>query len=317
MESGSKLLSARHGAGEVGGIPAESMFHNCENICKRGEKTLTFGSLRFNYAAEGEMPLLTQQQRDHFVEHGYVVLPGLIPQERVELAQRAINHSLGEGVPREKITQFRSQSFCPELQRSELLLGTVHDPEVWSCLSSLFAPEGVPLPASVQVALRFPTAPGTLRREPVPHVDGFPAPNNGVAEGTISSFTGLAGVLLSDVPNQDAGNFTVWPGTHRSFAAYYRQRGPEEILREVQEGIIRVGVPPVPLPSPVQITGRAGDVVLAHYLLAHGVASNTAPHTRYALFFRLCHTRHTEQRWQAMGDPWLEWEREGCQAALA
>ena len=45
---------------------------------------------------------------------------------------------------------------------------------------------------------------------------------NGVAAGTIYHFTALAAVFLSDVDEPFAGNFTVWPGSHRALAALLR-----------------------------------------------------------------------------------------------
>ncbi|HEX6970994.1 MAG TPA: phytanoyl-CoA dioxygenase family protein, partial [Limnochordia bacterium] len=94
-----------------------------------------------------------------------------------------------------------------------------------------------------------------------------------------------------------SGNLTVWPGTHRLYEAYFREHGPEALLN---------GMPPIELPEPVQLTGRAGDVVLCHYQLAHGVAMNVSPHVRYAVYFRLTYSER--QDWRApMTDIWLEW----------
>jgi hypothetical protein len=64
-----------------------------------------------------------------------------------------------------------------------------------------------------QIALRFPSLQDPPK-EPRPHIDGMYSPTNGVKKGTINSFTGLVGVLLSDLPDENRGNFTVWTGTH-------------------------------------------------------------------------------------------------------
>lgn len=125
------------------------------------------------------------------------------------------------------------------------------------------------------------------------------SPHNGVPAGTLGNFTMLAAVLLSPLDRPYAGNFTVWPGTHRLFEAYFREHGPEALLK---------GMPPVPLPEPVQVEGAPGDVVLAHYQLMHGVAPNLSPHVRYAIFYRLNHTaRTTGWSREAMLDIWAEW----------
>jgi ectoine hydroxylase-related dioxygenase (phytanoyl-CoA dioxygenase family) len=131
-------------------------------------------------------------------------------------------------------------------------------------------------------------------------------PTNGVKKGTIGNFTALIGVLLSDLPGPDAGNLAVWPGTHRSFETYFREHGPQALLE---------GMPQVEMPEPVQITGHAGDAVLCHYQLAHGIAGNASPHIRYAIYFRLSHVDHESVHWECMTDIWREWE--GMQEVLA
>lgn len=95
-----------------------------------------------------------------------------------------------------------------------------------------------------------------------------------------------------------SGNLAVWPGTHRIYERYFREHGPESLLD---------GMPPVELPQPTQLMGHAGDVVLCHYQLAHGVAQNVSPHVRYAIYFRLHHVNHDMQWKEAMTDIWVEW----------
>ena len=70
----------------------------------------------------------------------------------------------------------------------------------------------------------------------------------GVPRGRILSFTMLAGVMLSDVPEPSSGNLVVWPGTHALYEEYFRRRGPGSLLE---------GMPDVPLGEPVAVTGRA------------------------------------------------------------
>ena len=66
--------------------------------------------------------------------------------------------------------------------------------------------------------------------------------------------------------------------------------------------------PPVAIPEPVQVLAKAGDIILAHYQLAHGVTPNVSPHTRYAIYFRLQHIDHDAIGLDAMTDIWREWE---------
>jgi ectoine hydroxylase-related dioxygenase (phytanoyl-CoA dioxygenase family) len=121
---------------------------------------------------------------------------------------------------------------------------------------------------------------------------------NGVPSGQLRSFTMLIGVMLSDMPGEDRGNFTVWPGSHLLNAAYLREVGPRSLLEHM---------PQVELPEPVQIVGQAGDIVLAHYLLSHGTAQNLSHDIRYMVFFRLTHIGHDQEQWRSLEELWLHW----------
>ena len=104
------------------------------------------------------------------------------------------------------------------------------------------------------------------------------------------------------------GNLTVWPGSHLLYEQYFRDRGPQALLE---------GMPTVPLPEPRQLTGQPGDAVLCHYQLGHGIAANTSPNIRYAIYFRLKHVDHDAIHWECMTDIWREWAgmRDVCQPA--
>lgn len=240
---------------------------------------------------------LSNEQKQQFYQDGYVKLPGVVPRERVDAALRAINASIGsEGIAPEKLTTFRAQSYTPELQKSAPITDLLNESPLWGIAESAIGTGQVKPVTGGQIALRFPVV--EQPTEPRPHIDGMYTPTNGVKEGTIANFTALVGVLLSDLPGPYAGNFTVWPGTHRIYEQYFREQGPQALLQ---------GMPKVDLPEPVQITGQAGDAVLVHYQLAHGIASNGSPHIRYAIFFRLHHENHENVHWECMTDIWLEW----------
>lgn len=247
---------------------------------------------------------LTRAQKQQLYEQGYVAIRGVVPPIMVDAALRAINASLGEGIDPEQVSTYRSRSFCPELQGQPALLDLVRGTPAWRLAESLVGEGNLRPVGGAQIALRFPSLnePGPLHC----HLDGMYSPLNGVAKGTLSNFTMLAVVLLSDLPGPYAGNFTVWPGTHRQFETWFREHGPDSLLD---------GMPPIDYPEPVQLTGRAGDLILTHYQLAHGVAPNASPHIRYAAIYRLHHVEHGTCRKEAMTDLWLEWP--GIREAIA
>ena len=241
---------------------------------------------------------LTQEQKQQFFDQGYLHLPGIIPTETLNTALRAINGYLGrEGMDPKDLNRYRAQSYCPGLGKESYITDLFNATPVKEAAESAIGVGKIKPVGGGQIALRFPSL--DPPREPGPHIDGMYSPTNGVKEGTIGNFTALAGIFLSDVPAPYSGNFTVWPGTHHQYEQFFREHGPEALLQ---------GMPPIVMPEPVQITAKAGDAVLAHYCLAHGVAGNGAPHTRYAIFFRLHHSEHDQLHWESMTDIWREWE---------
>ncbi|MEZ4863125.1 MAG: phytanoyl-CoA dioxygenase family protein [Caldilineaceae bacterium] len=248
---------------------------------------------------------LTHAQKTEFYHNGYVKIPGVVPRLMVDAAVRAINSSVGQGIDPAQVHIYQSRSFCPELQREAVITDLYNKTPALALAESLIGPGKVKPVGAGQIALRFPTLQDPPN-PPRPHLDGMHSPNNGVPQGTIRNFTMLLGVALSDVTSSYSGNLTVWPGTHHLYERYFREQGPLALLN---------GMPPVELPEPVQILVQAGDVILAHYELAHGVAQNVSPHPRYAIYFRLHHVEHELHGHATMSDIWREWE--GMQEMVA
>jgi ectoine hydroxylase-related dioxygenase (phytanoyl-CoA dioxygenase family) len=244
----------------------------------------------------GPTRVLTGSEKDSLRERGYVVLSGLVPRERVDAALRAINASLGRGLRPEDVPRVRATSFCPELQKADVILDLFRKTPAASAAASLLGSEGLERVTTGQIALSFPSEKDT--RSPHPHIDGLYTPDNGVPKGSVLSFTMLAGIVLSDVTTSDAGNLVAWPGSHRLLEAYFRERGPKSLL---------AGMPAIDLGKPEPVLARAGDVVLCHYQLAHAAGPNTSPHVRYAVYFRLKRSGHDRQKWECLTDVWREW----------
>ena len=150
------------------------------------------------------MALLSGPQRESLRDRGYVVLPAAVPRARYEAALRAINASLGRGLRSEDVPRFRARSFCPELQKADVILDLFRESDASRTASSLVGAEGLERVTTGQIALSFP-ADGPVKAHPHPHLDGLYTPDNGVPEGSVLSFTMLAGIVLSDVTAPDAG----------------------------------------------------------------------------------------------------------------
>ena len=243
------------------------------------------------------MMQLAHAQKREIYEKGYVRVPNVVPRVMVDAALRAINHSLGEGVDPEQVPIFRARSFCPELQRTSVISDLLNKTPALSLAESAIGDGKIQPVRGGQIALRFPTM-ADPPPPPSPHLDGMYTPTNGVPEGTIRNFTMLLGVALSDVTAPYSGNLTVWPGTHYLYQDYFKAHGPLALLN---------GMPPVDLPEPEQLLVQAGDIILSHYQVAHGVATNISPHPRYAIYFRLRHVDHDDQWQEVMTNVWREW----------
>ncbi len=250
---------------------------------------------------------LTQEQRTSFISDGYVCVPGAVPRAQVDAVVRAINHDIGKGIDPAMLPTYRVQSYCPSLVSTPLVTGLFNDSPAMALFQSALGAGRVKPVTGSQIALRFPGSANPPINPPInspklnpPHVDGISNAEgtNGVPKGSIANFTALACILLSDLPEPLSGNFMVWPGTHRSNAAHLRVHGSRALLH---------GMPNTNLPEPVQITGRAGDLIIAHYLLGHSVAPHLSPHIRYACFFRVETIDHEETREASLTDEWLEW----------
>lgn len=241
---------------------------------------------------------LTYAQKQEFYQNGYVKIPGVVPQVMVDAAVRAINASIGQGIDPAQVPIYQARSFCPELQREPVITDLFNKTPALALAESMIGVGKFKPVGGGQVALRFPTLQDPPS-PPRPHLDGMHTPTNGVPAGTIRNFTMLLGVALSDVTMPYAGNLTVWPGTHHIYEQYFREHGPEALLN---------GMPPVAIPEPVQVLAKAGDIIMAHYELAHGVAQNVSPHPRYAIYFRLYHVDHDLHGHETMADIWREWE---------
>lgn len=221
-------------------------------------------------------------------------VPGVVPPILVDQAVRAINHSLGEGFDPERVPEYRARSYCPELQGEPVIIDLAMNSPAWDLAKSLIGEETLRPVGGGQIALRFPMT--DEPKAPVrPHLDGMYSPLNGVPKGTVRGFTLLMGIVLRDIEQDFSGNLMVWPGTHHRHAEYFRAHGYHALLN---------GMPPIAYPEPVHVTAKAGDVVFAHYLLAHGTAPNLSPNIRYTVYFRLYHAAHDTSR--LAEDPWID-----------
>lgn len=246
--------------------------------------------------------MLSTAQKRQMIDEGYVKLSGLIPEERVNQALRAVNHSIGEvGKSGEDMTRHRSAFFCAELLKADVILDLYRKSSVMAAAEELLGAGNVLPVESAKPYPRFPDLPNGAEPRLGGHIDGVGSGGNGMPKGFYHrSFTMFAVIYLIDLPEPESGNFTVWPRSHRTFADHFRQHGHQ---------VLANGTPRLEMPEePVMVTGQAGDVILAHHQIYHAGGYNLSPHVRQAVISRLRHRDCEAIGAEAYVDIWKEWE---------
>lgn len=209
--------------------------------------------------------LLTDNDKLEFAERGYIVVPAVLSRPEIDAATGVIDDLIAETPPPDG---HRGHHFYwAALEPGHPLLRLVRDGTALDVAEQLIRPGRLEVPRQAQIALNIPPHPHRPGRG---HLDGATPPE---PDGRPGTFTVLAGLMLTDQTLENAGNLWVWPGTHRTHEAYFRERGPDALLPAR-------GLPDITLPAPEQVLGRAGDLLLAHYMLGHNIGGNTSPNVR-------------------------------------
>ena len=127
------------------------------------------------------------------------------------------------------------------------------------------------------------------------HIDGYGLPG----QTEPHTFTLLAGIYLGDESESGRGNLWVWPGSHFGHERLFRDRGIDALLSPESQGghaCLLSDAPDFGGSEPV--LAQRGDVLLAHYLLAHNQSGNMWNPLRRIVYYRLATTSH-RQRWAA------------------
>jgi ectoine hydroxylase-related dioxygenase (phytanoyl-CoA dioxygenase family) len=132
---------------------------------------------------------------------------------------------------------------------------------------------------------------------PYSHVPGGPhVDNHAPGEHEQESFSLLAGVLLTDQTESQTGNLWVWPGSHHAHSHLFHERGTDAL--RATWGHVTMLDPPFPVGDPVEVRGRRGDLLLAHFLTGHNDGGNTGSEVRWTIYYRLATPGHAT-RWEA------------------
>ena len=235
--------------------------------------------------------------RDQLRQQGFAQFGELTPKPLIKAALDAIEIDRITNFDPARQTEYDNRSYCPDLRKSSPIMDLLTLSPVCNLLDEILELDKIGW-SDGQIAIRRAHN-FTEPLPPTPHIDGFSTGLNGLEEGRIYNHTILVGVFLTPVTRAFAGNFTVWPGSHYVYEKYFRERG----TRAMSE--------PMPTPEvgePVQLTCGAGDVVLAHYQLAHAAAVNTSDNDRIAIYFRVWLRKMESDRWHYLTNMWEGWK---------
>ena len=246
------------------------------------------------------MATITDALSTSFREQGFVVIPELLSSAQIA-AGREIIASLLEKQPYAE-GYVGAHFLWPRFDGDRQLLEFYRETGIADLGGELLRSDlRVEEPDFAQVALTIPPWP---HRPGGPHVDGL---TPGLADGTPGTFTMLAGIWLTDHEQLDRGNLYVWPGTHLRFGTYLAEHGADALSRveEMNPG----PYPKIELGESVQVSGPAGSVLFAHYLLAHNLGGHWGSaddERRETIYYRLHATAHRTHWRDAVTAPLTE-----------
>src|SRR5437867_3090355 len=244
--------------------------------------------------------ILTDANKRAFAERGYIVVRSVLSRGEIDAAMRVVDDLIAATPPADG--HCGHHFYWPALSPGHPLLGLLLDGGAFDVAEQLIRPGRLTMPRQAQVALNIPPYPHRPGRG---HIDGVTPTED---DGRPGTFTMLAGLMLTDQTVENAGNLWVWPGTHRAQEALFKDRGPEALLTSR-------GMPDIAHQASAQVLGRAGDLLLAHYMLSHNIGGNTSPNVRRVIYYRLQREGHRDRWRDCLRDIWLEFD--AIRAALA
>lgn len=241
---------------------------------------------------------LSEQQVQHFKNHGFLILENLIDQLSLHKWREQIWHQLESSLDQPENWP-RSRSGLDGYQYAPPESALVHHPTLTPIIKQLgggkfVAGDGIPI-------IRWPEPEKQWQRPKSGHIDAY--------GGQWLPFMIGATTYLYDV-EPGGGSFIFWPRSHYSAHRYFRQNPTHVDGRFIkEEGFSWNIFCDNPTTGGREFVANAGDVVLWHSYLTHEGSTNVNDSPRMALFARWDHQRRheTEFRYEIPEDLWKYW----------
>lgn len=240
---------------------------------------------------------LTGDDFHAFVSKGVIVKRSCVPKPLTARAIELITDWYISEMDARDVAAYTERTFAPQLGEHPDLLALFYNSGVDALARELvgsFSPV-----TKVQVQLRLSDSSGIGQPWKDMHVDGVSCPHLDPAE--LRTFTLLVGIVLSDIASADDGALHYVEGGHLAMSKWFRDEWSLGITSQVP--------PQIDATKGFPFLGDVGDVLLMHHLVPHAVSGNASEAPRIMAYFRISHSDHTQQRLEALRDPWLEYPR--------
>ena len=221
------------------------------------------------------MAHLSQAQKNAFIENGFVVVRNLLDSERITKCRNLFQEQTGlvfddANTWPEGVTDWhpiRDEGFEWD---HDLAIA----PEIQEIVHELAGPH-VHLPRFSPV-LRLPQPGPKVHEMKGVHID---AKYRGITPYPSELYLIVFG-YLTDVDHPYDAPFSAYPGSPRKVFEYSQQPGVDLGEEYKPKG---ASLPDLDYGDPIGITGKAGDVIFAHFLLAHSPSFNRGDHVRFGV----------------------------------
>jgi hypothetical protein len=97
---------------------------------------------------------LSREQKQHFIDQGYIHIPGVVPKPLLDRALRAINRHLAIPASQTKLQVLRSITSCPDLVASKVIMDLLTHSPALAYIETMLGKFN--FPRAGQIALRYP-----------------------------------------------------------------------------------------------------------------------------------------------------------------